>query len=61
VQGEEGPSQITKPVRASLAFMDRHRGSAELLDEAALKIEFANHLGDEPALKAERATSSAAC
>ena len=36
-------------------------GSAELLDDGSLKIEFAYHLGDEAVLKAKRATSSAAC
>lgn len=36
-------------------------GSAELLDDGTLDIEFAYHLGDEAVLKAERATSSAAC
>jgi hypothetical protein len=36
-------------------------GSAELLDDGTLEIEFAHHLGDEALLKAERATSSAAC
>jgi hypothetical protein len=32
-------------------------GSAELLDDGSLEIEFAYHLGDEAVLKAERATS----
>jgi hypothetical protein len=36
-------------------------GSAELLDDGRLEIEFAYHLGDEAVLKAERATSSTAC
>lgn len=36
-------------------------GSAELLEDATLKIEFAYHLGDEAVLKAKKATSSAAC
>jgi len=36
-------------------------GSAELLEDGTLEIEFAYHLGDEAVLKAERATSSAAC
>ena len=36
-------------------------GSAELLEDGTLEIEFACHLGDEAVLKAERATSSAAC
>lgn len=36
-------------------------GSAELLDDGSLEIEFAYHLGDEAMLKAKRATSSAAC
>ena len=36
-------------------------GSAELLDDGTLKIEFAYHLGDEAVLRAERATSSTAC
>jgi hypothetical protein len=36
-------------------------GSAELLDDGSLEIEFAYHLGNEAVLKAERATSSAAC
>lgn len=31
-------------------------GSAELLDDGSLKIEFAYHLGVEATLKAERAT-----
>lgn len=36
-------------------------GSAELLDDGSLEIEFAYHLGDEAFLKAVRATSSTAC
>ncbi len=36
-------------------------GSAELLDDGSVEIEFAYHLGDEATLKAERATISAAC
>ncbi|MDE0538730.1 MAG: helix-turn-helix domain-containing protein [Rhodospirillales bacterium] len=36
-------------------------GSAELLDDGSLEIEFAYHLGDEATLKAERATFPAAC
>jgi len=36
-------------------------GSAELLDDGSLEIEFADHLGDEAVLKAERATSPALC
>jgi hypothetical protein len=36
-------------------------GTAELLDDGTLEIEFAYHLGDEAVLKAERATSSATC
>ncbi len=36
-------------------------GSAELLDDGSVEIEFAYHLGDEALLKAERSTSSTAC
>jgi hypothetical protein len=36
-------------------------GSAELLDDGSLEIEFVYHLGDEAVLQAERATSSAPC
>jgi hypothetical protein len=36
-------------------------GSAELLDDGSLEIEFASHFGDEAVLKAKRATSSTAC
>ena len=36
-------------------------GSAELLDNGTLEIEFAYHLGDEAVLKAKRDTSSTAC
>jgi len=36
-------------------------GSAELLDDGSLEIEFADHLGDEAVLKAEPAASSTAC
>lgn len=36
-------------------------GSAELLDDGTVEIEFAYHLGDEAVLKALRATSSTAC
>lgn len=36
-------------------------GSAELLDDGTLEIEFTYHLGDEAVLKAERAGFSAAC
>jgi hypothetical protein len=36
-------------------------GSAELLDDGSLEIEFAYHLGDEAVLQAERMTSSTAC
>ena len=39
----------------------RSTGSAELLDDDSLEIEFAYHLGDEAVLKAQRATSSTAC
>lgn len=39
----------------------RGSGSAELLDDGTLEIEFDYHYGDEAILKAERATSSAAC
>lgn len=34
----------------------RGSGSAELLDDGSLEIDFAYHLGDEAVLKAERAT-----
>jgi hypothetical protein len=36
-------------------------GSAELLDDGSLEIEFAYHLGDEAILKAKREPSSTAC
>jgi hypothetical protein len=36
-------------------------GSAELLEDGSLEIEFDHQHGDEAILKAERATSSAAC
>jgi len=36
-------------------------GSADLLDDGSLKIEFAYHLGDEAVLKAVHDTSSTAC
>lgn len=36
-------------------------GSAELLDDGTVEIEFAYHPGDEAVLKAQRATSSTAC
>ena len=36
-------------------------GSAELLDDGSLEIEFAYHLGDEAILKANRTASSTAC
>lgn len=36
-------------------------GSAELLDDGTIEIEFAYHLGDEAILKAKRPTSSTAC
>lgn len=36
-------------------------GSAELLEDGRLEIEFACHLGDETVLKAERVTSSTGC
>jgi hypothetical protein len=36
-------------------------GSAELLEDGSLEIEFEYRHGDELILKAERATSSAAC
>lgn len=36
-------------------------GSAELLDDGTLEIEFAYHLGDEAVLKAKRASSSTTC
>ena len=36
-------------------------GSAELLDDGSLEIEFAYHLGDDAVLKAVRETSSTAC
>ena len=39
----------------------RGSGSAELLDDGSLEIELERHHGDEATLKAERATSSAAC
>lgn len=36
-------------------------GSAELLDDGSIEIDFAYHLGDEAVLKAVRPTSSTAC
>ena len=36
-------------------------GSAELLDDSSIEIEFAYHNGDEALLKAKRDTSSTAC
>jgi hypothetical protein len=36
-------------------------GTAELLDDRTIEIEFAYHNGDEAVLKAKRATSSTAC
>src|SRR5690606_19418533 len=36
-------------------------GSAELLDDGSLQIDFAYHLGDEAVLRAVRATSSTPC
>jgi hypothetical protein len=36
-------------------------GSAELLDDGSLEIEFAYHVGDEAVLKATRVPSSTAC
>lgn len=39
----------------------RGSGSAELLEDGSLEIEFERHHGDEAILKAQRANSSAAC
>ncbi len=39
----------------------RGDGSAELLDDGAIEIEFAYHNGDEAVLKAKHDTSSTAC
>ena len=39
----------------------RGSGSAELLDDGSLEIEFEYHRGDDATLKAVRDTSSAAC
>jgi hypothetical protein len=36
-------------------------GSAELLDDGTLEIDFAYHLGDEATLRAKRLISSTAC
>ena len=36
-------------------------GSAELLDDGTIEIEFAYHLGDEAILKAKPASSSTSC
>ena len=36
-------------------------GSAELLDDGTIEVEFAYHNGDEAVLKAKRDTSSTAC
>ena len=36
-------------------------GSAELLDDGSIEIEFAYHNGDDAVLKAKRDTSSTAC
>ena len=36
-------------------------GSAEMLDDGSIEIEFAYHLGDEAVLRAKRDTSSTAC
>jgi hypothetical protein len=36
-------------------------GSADLLDDGTLEIEFAYHNGDEAILKAKREVSSTAC
>jgi hypothetical protein len=36
-------------------------GSAELLEDGSLEIEFAYHLGDEAVFKAVRENSSTAC
>jgi hypothetical protein len=36
-------------------------GSAELLDDGSIEIQFAYHNGDEAALKAKRVPSSTAC
>jgi hypothetical protein len=36
-------------------------GSAELLDDGSIEIQFAYHNGDEAVLKAKRDTSSTAC
>jgi hypothetical protein len=36
-------------------------GSAELLDDGSIEIEFAYHYSDEAVLKAKRETSSTAC
>ena len=43
--------------------MDEVRGfgSAKLLDDGSLEIEFAHHLGDEAALRAERKAPSSGC
>ncbi len=39
----------------------RGNGSAELLDDGSLEIEFSYHLGDDAMLKAVRESSSTAC
>lgn len=39
----------------------RGSGSAELLDDGSLEIEFAYNVGDETVLRAQRETSSTAC
>ena len=39
----------------------RGSGSAELLEDGSLEIEFDRHHGDDAILKTERETSSAAC
>jgi hypothetical protein len=56
-------SRFGNPLRESRgeAAGIRGSGSAELLEEGSLEIEFDYQHGDAAILKAERATSSAAC
>jgi hypothetical protein len=56
-----GP-QSDSPGRASTKMDEvSGDGSAELLDDGAIQIEFAYHNGGEAVFKAQRVTSSTAC
>jgi len=60
-RGDAVSQRFRKRIEQAFGWIKTVAGTAELLGDGTIEIEFAYHNGDEAVLKAKRLTSSTAC